>query len=134
MNLHKKVIYIIIFTLLGGVVFYVQSKIISSCDIYSKVNDGISFGISLWNLSFYLSFLGLAGVLWWIFVCKSLYHLIPLGLIYCGGLINLLDRIVNGGVTDYINMFGLYLNVADLLITFGVVFIIYELFIRRNKI
>lgn len=61
-------------------------------------------------------------------------ELIGFGLVLSGGLVNLIDRLFSGSVCDYIDISSLIegfliFNLPDLLITFGVV---YLLFVKKS--
>ena len=47
-------------------------------------------------------------------------------LVLLGGLANLFSRVAWGWVWDYIHFFGVWFNIADLLITVGVIFYILD--------
>ncbi len=65
---------------------------------------------------------------------KGKVKTVALSLVFAGGLSNILDRIVRGGVVDFINLkiFPSF-NLADSFITIGAVLIIYSI-IRDPKI
>ncbi len=62
---------------------------------------------------------------------------VAFGLIIGGGISNIIDRFLHGGVVDYIFWhkwfnFAVF-NFADVMIDFGVVLILYKSFIKRDK-
>ena len=88
-------------------------------------NNGVSFGLEVPILAVVFLLIVLTARLglkdgWW--------------LIITGGWINLVDRLVNGGVTDYwrIPLSYVYNNLADYLIFVGIIWLIYGT-IRQNK-
>ncbi len=48
------------------------------------------------------------------------------GLFLGGALSNLLDRIVSGAVTDYLNLYTATINIADIAIVLGIFFLIFS--------
>ncbi len=52
----------------------------------------------------------------------------PIILIICGGLSNLFDRILYGGVIDIFHIGSFSLNLADLMIVAGLIWLIFSLF------
>lgn len=98
-------------------------------------NQGIGWGISfpkIWILV--ISGLTLAIVLWLWYQSKNWRIRIALSLIFIGGAINLIDRIVLGCVRDY-----LYLplfpsfNVADMMLSLGVGALVFLFFIHSER-
>lgn len=64
-------------------------------------------------------------------------HTLPLGIIFGAGFSNVLDRFIHGGVVDYIFWhyqfeFAIF-NFADVMIDLGVVLILYQTFLRKDK-
>ena len=93
------------------------------------INKGISFGILL---SRYLVILliGLSFYLLFHFLRKKGPKVL---LILAGGISNLLDRIVNGGVVDFITIpFVPVFNLADIFVVLGFVLIFIDLSKRRK--
>jgi lipoprotein signal peptidase len=103
----------LIHVIAASVIFVDQlSKAYSSGGV---VNTGISFGLfssrGLSSLAFVLIPLVLLVFLW-----KALkHHPIPLGLLMGGAISNVLDRVLNGGVRDWliVPILGLRNNLAD---------------------
>lgn len=60
---------------------------------------------------------------------------LPIYLVISGGFSNLVDRIIRGGVVDYIvlPLFPWKFNLADLGITVGVIWFIYDTIIRHES-
>ena len=52
--------------------------------------------------------------------------------IISGGLSNLFDIIIFGGVIDYIKLFGFKLNLADIFITIGIGLLIFEIWKKKK--
>lgn len=82
------------------------------------INLGVSGGV---EMSSWLVGLGLVGVLYWYIREKSF----GLWMILVGGGVNIISRVVWGGVVDYWNLFGvLNNNLADYLVVGGVVVLV----------
>ena len=101
-------------------------------------NRGAAFGIMAGGrvLFIALTFLLLAFLLWYRHQNKhqSLLLEISTGLIIAGALGNLIDRIVKGSVTDFIDFhFFPIFNVADIAVTCGVFLIAVFIFKDENK-
>lgn len=100
-------------------------------------NPGIAFGIRLPPV---LQELLIVGALGWMMTlgirsATSLLHRVGFGCIVGGALGNLIDRFIDGVVTDYfqVGTFPIF-NVADSFITVGVLFLLADAFgMVRNK-
>lgn len=94
-------------------------------DSISVINQGISFGLfqsPLWIVHLVL-FVGLFLFFW----RESASHPIPYGLILGGSISNIVDRILFGGVKDWIHLpYGMTNNIADWAIFFGVCILIVQ--------
>ena len=93
-----------------------------------ELNEGMSFGLEIggWQFLIMLLVLGIS------------YHLFKerKGIIwfYMGGMANLVDRAIYGGVRDYWNFFGLWVNnINDWVIFVGMVILIVELWKENIK-
>ncbi len=106
-------------------------------------NTGISF--SLFEMNSYLGQLALAGLglliviflFFWLIRVKSLFYSLALGLIIGGALGNILDRILRGGVIDFIDFHVLdyhwpAFNIADSSIVVGALGMIYKSFFIKK--
>ena len=71
-----------------------------------------------------LSILGLIGIGWWYKTSKRSIERLGLLMVILGGVINLVMRLVWGEVMDYLCVAGLCFNMADILITGGVLLVI----------
>ncbi|MFH1243962.1 MAG: signal peptidase II [bacterium] len=97
------------------------------------LNRGIAFGlwqgVPVWIVGVVLIGLGVvAGK------TRELWGRGGIGLVICGGVINLIDRIRYGGVSDNLMFIGLvYNNLADYLIVIGLVVYGYTYFVRRQR-
>jgi len=100
-------------------------------------NPGISYGLfpahSLWGTSalIVLSVVLVAGLIYWLWGTVSRALAIGVGLVIGGAVGNLIDRLVYGRVADFFHFYGFgydwyVFNVADIAITIGAMFIIYE--------
>lgn len=113
--------------------------IISSLMSFTYIeNRGAAFGIMAGGrvLFIALTFLLLAFLLWYRHQNKhqSLLLEISTGLIIAGALGNLIDRIVKGSVTDFIDFhFFPIFNVADIAVTCGVFLMAVFIFKDENK-
>lgn len=96
------------------------------------LNKGISFGF-LPGISNVLIVLVIIGLIVYAVKVRELIVRLGLGLMIIGGMGNLYQRVMYGGVVDNLNFFGLfYNNVFDYLIVGGVVLIAIHL--ARPKI
>lgn len=101
-------------------------------DFIYILNRGVSYGLlsglGPWGRWFLVVVaLGLIAVCWhWLKTAPSPMHALSLGLIIGGGFGNVLDRLLYGGVVDFISLhaFGFYwyvFNVADMWLTCGII-------------
>lgn len=86
------------------------------------MNSGLSFGLLPKDVAEWLSLLIWLGLILVYFKRYNLKYW-PLGLIILGGGLNILDRLIYGGVVDIIRypIIPLYGNIADIYIVVGVV-------------
>ena len=114
--------------LLLGVVILVTHWWLTSKLVVVK-NYGVSFGISgvFWII---LNIFLVVLFAWWSWKKGGWW-----GLIFMGGFINLLDRMVFGYVRDYWNFLGLglYNNINDWIIGIGVLFCVKEFLWKKSK-
>lgn len=111
----------------------------SSCiSIVLAFNDGVAFSMFSF-LKEWLKYIQIAILLTifvYIFATTKLANIkLPLGLLLGAGVSNVIDRFVHGGVVDYVFWhcgfeFAIF-NLADVLIDFAVVWIIYLHFKQR---
>lgn len=93
------------------------------------INQGVSFGL---RVPIWLVGLGLLTVL--LIFYRDKRGRVGLGLLALGGTMNLVSRVLYGGVVDNMILWGiLYNNLADYLIFFGVVWYGYTYFVRRHR-
>ena len=97
-------------------------------------NSGIAFGAQLGVLQLPLILVALIAITFFaIRSAKTRDSQIGFGLIIGGGLANVIDRLIDGTVTDFIRVLEFpVFNVADTLITFGVVLVVLESVWRRK--
>lgn len=106
-------------------------------------NNGISFGMfnEIKNAREIFTFLqgSIALMLiFWLWKCRNKHLAIAIGLIIGGAFGNVIDRFLNGGVTDFLDFhIGSYhwpaFNVADSIIFIGVAIILFdEFFIKKS--
>ena len=90
------------------------------------LNKGISFGF-LPGISNVLIALVLIGLIVYAVKVRELIVRLGLGLMIAGGMGNLCQRVMYGGVVDNLNFFGLfYNNVFDYLIVSGVIIFLFS--------
>jgi len=100
-------------------------------------NQGIAFGI-LFNKTFLLILVILVifilfGFLFKSYSKKNILEIFSLTLVIIGAISNLIDRLLFGFVIDYIDVsFFTVFNLADCMITFGVLILAYEI-LKRKK-
>ena len=107
----------------------------SFCDLVLVINKGVSYGLLAWIGPWHLAGFALATAIGlWIWQARAgtgpLMGL-SLGLIIGGALANALDRLLHGGVVDYVSLhaFGYYwyvFNIADAAIVAGVIGLLYD--------
>ncbi len=99
------------------------------------LNPGIAFGIKIPGLlQTILIFLALFFVAWYaIKDAKTIFSQIGFGLILGGGIANINDRLMDGLVTDFIQVgsFPVF-NAADSCITIGIVVLFWEMVVKKN--
>jgi|SRR3989344_3786164 len=114
----------------------------------AEVNNGISFDLfSNLPINFHILIFSLLSIVFYLLSFKRKWHTfarLPASadkaelssgmssarqeftLIYMGGLDNLIDRVIYGGVVDYINFFGLFKNnLGDIMIFVGFLMFIF---------
>lgn len=92
------------------------------------LNRGVSFGL-LPGISNILIGVVIVALVIYALKMRELIGRLGLGLMIIGGLGNLYQRVMYGGVVDNLNFFGLfYNNVFDYLIVGGAVVLIFEYF------
>ncbi len=127
----KKSIFCIFFLFLDYLLtytFFVSEKVIcnSSCAL-----GIVCFIPNMWAMLFFpLSIVG-----FFFFRAKSVQEVFGWGLMFTGGISNVLDRMFFGCVYDIFSFFDLfYWNIADGYIFFGVIILFYSLFSRKNML
>lgn len=120
----------------GDTIYY--TDFISLLLVY---NQGVAFSMFafLGDWLKILQILLLIGILIYLWRHQELIqsHSIPIGIIFGAGFSNVLDRFIHGGVVDYIFWhykfeFAIF-NFADMMIDLGVVSILYQVFLRKDK-
>jgi len=115
-----------------GVIQLIESLLINFEYKY-LINRGIAFSIFEESYTFGI-FLNVLGI-----VCLSIFCInnlkeikqikIPLTMLLIGGISNLVDRVIYGGVVDFIIISVLPMfNIADVLIVIGIMIIFFKLF------
>lgn len=114
-----------------------QTPIISLLFVYNK---GVAFSMFAFLQEWlkYIQIALLVGVVVYIWRNKEILvaHCVALGFIFGGGISNVLDRFLHGGVVDYIFWhykfeFAIF-NFADIMINVGVILILYKV-LRKDK-
>ena len=103
------------------------SKQVASGYFSVTYNPGISFGI--WgnvNILVVMAVLGLVAI----DAIKRGLSIFDI-LIISGGLSNVIDRLSRGSIIDWITVFGLWFNLADIAIAIGVLGILYNVWTKR---
>ncbi|MBX7490599.1 signal peptidase II [Helicobacter sp. Faydin-H64] len=114
------------------------TDVISLLLVYNK---GVAFSMFAFLQEWlkYLQIALLAGIFFYLWKHGEILraHCIALGMIFGAGISNVLDRFVHGGVVDYIFWhykfeFAIF-NFADVMINVGVAFILFNVFLRKDK-
>ncbi|RAX52403.1 signal peptidase II [Helicobacter sp. 11-8110] len=117
--------------------FEYQGNIISLVLAY---NQGVAFSLFdfLKEWLKYLQILLLIGIFAYLWKHKEIFqaHSFPIGIIFGGGISNILDRFLHIGVVDYIYWhykfeFAIF-NFADMMINLGVFLIILQTFFKKK--
>jgi lipoprotein signal peptidase len=97
------------------------------------LNKGISFGMFP-GISNFIIFFVIVALIAYAVKVRELIVRVGLMMMIGGGSANLYQRIVNGGVRDNLNFFGLfYNNIFDYLIVGGVVLIVISILKSNNS-
>jgi signal peptidase II len=113
-------------------------------DIVMVWNRGVSYGLfqadGVWGtvLLAMFSFAAVALLSWWLRSAENRILGLGLGLIIGGALGNVIDRVIYGAVADFFHFYAFghdwyVFNVADAAITVGVVTLIVDAFVHREK-
>jgi signal peptidase II len=105
-------------------------------EIKTLINTGIAFGLFK-EFSYFFFWLNLLVIIYlfylFCFEKKGIYFF-PLALILSGAISNLIDRMLYGGVLDYIDFkFWPVFNLADAFISIGIALIVKDAIFRRRK-
>ncbi|MCF7844922.1 MAG: signal peptidase II [Kiritimatiellales bacterium] len=100
-----------------------------------SLNEGIAFGVRIPGfMQFVLIIAALFFVIWYaIKEAKTKLSQIGFGLILGGGAANIIDRLIDGYVSDFfqVGIFPVF-NVADSCITIGIVILFYEMVVCKR--
>jgi signal peptidase II len=113
-------------------------------DIIMVWNRGVSYGLfqagGLWGTVALAAFslLAVAALSWWLRGTETRVLGLGLGLIIGGALGNVIDRVIYGAVADFFHFYAFghdwyVFNIADAAITLGVVALIVDAFVHREK-
>lgn len=146
----KFIKFILIFALVLGIDQFIKFIFLSGFrwdgEFFSLIltfNKGVAFSMFAFlgeNLKFIQLGLILA-LAWYVFYDKKLFnaHWLPFGILLGGGVSNLLDRFIHGGVVDYVAWhkwfeFAVF-NFADVMIDLAIVIFLWQNFqiYRREK-
>lgn len=101
------------------------------------INRALAFDIALPQLLIYVLTVGFLVGMIWLFYSKhrlGRWWAVGLGLVVGGGISNLLDRIMLGGVSDYWRLAGLStINLPDVMITIGIALAIYLITVSHES-
>ena len=123
--------------------WFVQNNFEYQGNIISLVlahNQGVAFSLFdfLKEWLKYLQILLLIGIFAYLWKHKEIFqaHSLPIGIIFGGGISNILDRFLHIGVVDYIYWhykfeFAIF-NFADMMINLGVFLIILQTFFKKK--
>ena len=143
--LSKRVIFAMLENIaMRDMVNYPQIEILPFFNLVYVWNRGVSFGMfnDIDNAHLLLSILqfGVALIVAvWMYHNSNKFFVLPLGLIVGGALGNVIDRIKNGAVADFLdfhiaNYHWPAFNIADSCVFIGVAIIIfYDLFLKKTK-
>jgi len=101
------------------------------------INNGISFGLQFGSNQFQTILLILLWLLMgWILLTKFGYKSLYIGIFLGGGLSNLIDRLVWGGVRDWMSwpIIQIDNNLADWAIAIGLAGLVYDIWIKRQPL
>jgi signal peptidase II len=115
----------------SGIAVGQERKFVPGIHLVHVRNTGVAFGfLSGGGALVLVATFAALGVLLWYFLSHPTrpWLWVPTGLLIGGALGNLLDRILNGAVTDFIKLpLWPAFNVADMAITFGVLALLWAL-------
>jgi len=137
----KKRSKLLILLIVISVIFLDQvSKYFADLINAISCNKGIAFGFELSSflksdvniVSAFFSVIVILYFLYLVIVEKNLVLRFSFSLIMAGGVSNLIDRLLNGCVRDFVSiLFFPSFNLADVIITVGVFILIYEMILRK---
>jgi len=123
-------------TIAAGIAFGETRNFLPGVKLVHVRNTGVAFSLFSGGGAIVLVFTGLAlGVLLGYLARRPDRPLLwlPTGMLVGGALGNLIDRLANGAVTDFIKLPAWpAFNVADMSITFGVLVLVWVLEVRRG--
>ncbi len=112
-------------TIASGIAVGQQRRFVPGVKFVHVRNNGVAFGFLSGGgaLLFIFTFAALGALVWYLARRPERAWLwLPTGLLIGGALGNLIDRVANGAVTDFIKLpHWPAFNVADMAITFGVI-------------
>lgn len=127
----RKYLYIFFFSLIASFL-----NICISIYLYTSnmciINGGVAFGISI-KYEFLISTFLLFGIMFLGIFVKGRMKYILFSLLALG-ISNLLIRIIYGGVCDYIGVFNIYVNIADIFISLLAIFGVIKILFNRGKV
>jgi len=121
-------------------IIFISISLLFMLDMFSKfllpntyLNTGASFNL-LDGYNTLLIIIGFITIWILLFLFHELMSISLTGwfLLFYGTFSNTLDRLINGGVTDYINMIFFHNNIADFMLFFGVIFYIYAIITKKE--
>ena len=140
-KLSKKIIWINFL----GLFFFICDRFFKYLSFNNKIfyqpNNGISFSIKLpdnFTFLFIFFIISILFILFWFLyknlIIKNTQQIFAFEFLILGTISNLIDRIKFGFIIDYLNFYFFYNNLSDIMISIGIIFIILNLFDKKNKI
>lgn len=126
--------YLLLFLL---IIFILDRYFKDFSNLDKTINYNFSFSLKIFQGTYFIPiFLILLFFIFYIQYSKFINkHKYPIFIILTGGLSNLIDRYIYGGVVDYLDFFGLLKNnIADYLIILGLILLIVGLFLKKENI
>lgn len=114
--------------ILVGAFFFLIDRIAKQYVLPNILNPGVAFGLEIDPRLHILIWIGVVAglVYWW---CRGEWLLFPAIL---AAISNLIDRVQLGAVIDYLQLFGLWMNLSDIVITTTIALLILKLYAKPN--
>ncbi len=126
----KKKLFLVLFVLLFDQLI---KRVVLIFDLHYLINSGISFGFFRDEVFIFLLHLLILLVLLFV-VLKYKIKRKGILLIFAGGLSNFIDRLLYGGVFDFIHiLFFPWFNFADIFITVGILWYLFDMINKKEN-